>query len=153
MLLDGIPEVAGLTLMHRIADLLVEEGLASPEGGDVRAVIGMHPHTWTPDLAAALHVDRAEGGPAVARPGRELQPELAASTIATCGRTLACAAIAAAGREAMSCLSAARAARASPSPSSAGAGAICPRPLTSAVSPGLAFSAAADSCLADDLRA
>jgi hypothetical protein len=56
VLLDGIPEVAGLTLMQRIADLLVEEGLATPEGGDVRAVIGMHPHTWTADLASALHV-------------------------------------------------------------------------------------------------
>src|SRR5262245_34396018 len=56
VLLDGIPEVAGLTLMQRIADLIVEEGLATPEGGDVRAVIGMHPHTWTPDLSDALHV-------------------------------------------------------------------------------------------------
>ena len=56
VLLDGIPEVAGFALMQRIADLLVEEGLATPEGGDVRAVIGMHPHTWTPDLAEALHV-------------------------------------------------------------------------------------------------
>ncbi len=56
VLLDGIPEVAGLSLMHHIADLLVEEGLASPEGGDVRAVIGMHTHTWTADLAEALHV-------------------------------------------------------------------------------------------------
>ena len=56
VLLDGIPEVAGLSLMHRIADLLVEEGLASPEDGDVRAVIAMHTHTWTPDLAEALHV-------------------------------------------------------------------------------------------------
>ena len=56
VLLDGIPEVAGFTLMQRIADLLVEEGLATPEGGDARAVIGMHPHTWTPDLAEALHV-------------------------------------------------------------------------------------------------
>jgi hypothetical protein len=56
VLLDGIPEAGGLSLMHRIADLLVEEGLASPEDGDVRAVIGMHTHTWTPDLAEALHV-------------------------------------------------------------------------------------------------
>jgi hypothetical protein len=56
VLLDGIPEVAGLVLMQRIADLLVEEGLATPEGGDVRAIVGMHPHTWTPDLADALHV-------------------------------------------------------------------------------------------------
>jgi hypothetical protein len=56
VLLDGIPEAAGLALMHRIADLLVEAGLATPEGGDVRAVIGMHEHTWTPNLAEALHV-------------------------------------------------------------------------------------------------
>jgi hypothetical protein len=56
VLLDGVPEIAGVALLHRIADLLVEEGLATPEGGDVRAVIGMHEHTWTPDLADALHV-------------------------------------------------------------------------------------------------
>ena len=56
VLLDGIPEVAGITLIQRIADLLVEEGLATPEGGNVRAIIGMHPHTWTPNLADALHV-------------------------------------------------------------------------------------------------
>ena len=56
VLLDGVPEAAGVALMQRIADLLVEEGLATPEGGDVRAVIGMHTHTWTPQLAQALHV-------------------------------------------------------------------------------------------------
>jgi hypothetical protein len=56
VLLDGVPEIAGLALMHRIADLLVEEGLAAPEGGEVRAVIGMQQQTWTPDLAEALHV-------------------------------------------------------------------------------------------------
>jgi hypothetical protein len=56
VLLDCIPEAAALALMHAIGDLLVEQGLASPEGGDVRAVIGMHPHTWTPNLADALHV-------------------------------------------------------------------------------------------------
>ena len=56
VLLDGIPEAAGVALMHRIADLLIEQGLATPEDGDVRAVIGMHPHTWTPNLADALHV-------------------------------------------------------------------------------------------------
>ena len=49
-------EAAGLALMHRIADLLIEEGLATPEDGEVRAVIGMHRHAWTPDLAEALHV-------------------------------------------------------------------------------------------------
>ena len=32
VLLDGVAEVAGVALMHRIADLLVEEGLATPEG-------------------------------------------------------------------------------------------------------------------------
>ena len=46
----------GLALIQRIADLIVEEGLATPEGGDVRAIIGMHEHTWTPNLAEALHV-------------------------------------------------------------------------------------------------
>ena len=56
VLLVGISEVAGLALMHRIADLLVEEGLATPEGGDARAVIGLHTHTWTPELGEALHV-------------------------------------------------------------------------------------------------
>jgi hypothetical protein len=56
VLLDGLPETAGVALMQRIADLLVEAGLATPEGGDVRAVIGMHEHTWTADLGDALHV-------------------------------------------------------------------------------------------------
>jgi hypothetical protein len=56
ILLDGVTESAGLALMHRIADLLVEAGLATPEAGEVRAVIGMHPHSWTPELADALHV-------------------------------------------------------------------------------------------------
>jgi hypothetical protein len=56
VLLDGVPEVAGVALMHRIADLLVEEGLATPEGGDVRALIAMQRHTWTPELVGALHV-------------------------------------------------------------------------------------------------
>src|SRR3954451_10260656 len=56
VLLDGVPEAAAPALMHRIADLLVEDGLATPEGGDARAVIGMQTHTWTPNLAEALHV-------------------------------------------------------------------------------------------------
>ena len=56
VLLDGIPEIAGLALMHRIADLLIEEGLASREGGDIRAVIGMREHAFSPDLGDALHV-------------------------------------------------------------------------------------------------
>src|SRR3954454_19068736 len=56
LLLASVPEVAGLAVMHRIADLLVEEGLASPETGDVRAVIGMYEHSWSPNLADALHV-------------------------------------------------------------------------------------------------
>jgi hypothetical protein len=56
VLLDGVTETAGLALMHRIADLLVEAGLATPEDGDVRAVIALHPHTWTPELAEAQHV-------------------------------------------------------------------------------------------------
>jgi hypothetical protein len=56
VLLDGIPEAAGLALMRRIADLLIEQGLATAEGDDARAVIAMHPHTWTPAFAEALHV-------------------------------------------------------------------------------------------------
>jgi hypothetical protein len=56
VLLDGVSEAAGLALMHRIADLLVEAGLASPEDGEVRAIIGLHAHTWTPDLGEARHV-------------------------------------------------------------------------------------------------
>jgi hypothetical protein len=56
VLLDGVPEIAGAALVHRIADLLVEEGLATPEGGDVRAIVAMHPHTWTREVAGALHL-------------------------------------------------------------------------------------------------
>jgi hypothetical protein len=56
VLLDGVTEAAGLALMHRIADLLVEAGLASPEDGEVRAIIGLHAHPWTPDLTEARHV-------------------------------------------------------------------------------------------------
>jgi hypothetical protein len=56
VLLGGVTEAAGLALVHRIADLLVEAGLASPEGGDVRAIIALHPHDWTPDLAEAQHL-------------------------------------------------------------------------------------------------
>ena len=56
VLLDGVPEVAGVALIQRIADLLVEEGLATPEGADVRAIIGMHEHTWAPNLAEAIHI-------------------------------------------------------------------------------------------------
>jgi hypothetical protein len=56
VLLDAIPEAAGLALMQRIADLLVEQGLATPEGGEVRALIGMQPHSWTRDVDGALHL-------------------------------------------------------------------------------------------------
>jgi hypothetical protein len=56
VLLDGVTEAAALALMHRIADLLIEEGLAAPEDGEARAVVGLQQHTWTPDLAEALHV-------------------------------------------------------------------------------------------------
>ena len=56
VLLDGIPEETGVAVMQRIGDLLVEAGLATPEGGNVRAVIGMHEHTWSPNLADAIHV-------------------------------------------------------------------------------------------------
>jgi hypothetical protein len=56
VLLDGIPEIAGLALMHRIADLLVEEGVASPEDGPVRSVIAMHEHDWTSKLPGATHL-------------------------------------------------------------------------------------------------
>ena len=56
VLLDGVTEAAGVALMHRIADLLVEKGLASPEDGEARAVIALRQHTWSPELAEALHV-------------------------------------------------------------------------------------------------
>lgn len=56
VLLDGVTEAAALALMHRIADLLIEAGLATPENGEARAVVGLQAHTWTPDLAEALHV-------------------------------------------------------------------------------------------------
>jgi hypothetical protein len=56
VLLDGVTEAAGLALVQRIADLVVEAGLASPEGGDARAVISLHPHTWTTELTVARHV-------------------------------------------------------------------------------------------------
>jgi hypothetical protein len=56
VLLDEVTEATGVALMHRIADLLVEAGLANPEGGDVRAVIALHPHTRTPELAESQHV-------------------------------------------------------------------------------------------------
>jgi hypothetical protein len=56
VLLDGVSEAAALALMHRIADLLIEAGLATPEDGDARAIVGLHPHTWTPELADALHL-------------------------------------------------------------------------------------------------
>jgi hypothetical protein len=56
VLLDGVPEVACVTLMHRIADLLVEEGLATPEGATVRAMIGVREHAWTTEVPDAQHV-------------------------------------------------------------------------------------------------
>ncbi|MDA0161132.1 hypothetical protein OM076_12705 [Solirubrobacter ginsenosidimutans] len=56
VLLDGVTEAAALALMHRIADLLIEAGLAAPEDGDARAIVGLHPHTWTPELADAVHL-------------------------------------------------------------------------------------------------
>ena len=55
VLLDDVPELAGMELMQRIADLLVEEGLATREGGPFRAVMLMQPYTWTNDLPGALH--------------------------------------------------------------------------------------------------
>ena len=56
VLLDGVSETACIALLHSMADLLIENGLATPAGGDVRAVIAVHEHTWTPDLGDALHV-------------------------------------------------------------------------------------------------
>jgi len=56
VLLDAIPEAAGLALMQRIADLLIEAGLATPEGEAVRAVIGMQPHTGARDVDCDLHL-------------------------------------------------------------------------------------------------
>jgi len=56
VMLDGVSERAALALMHRIADLVVEDGMATPEGGDVRAVLGMHEHAAVADLTEAIHV-------------------------------------------------------------------------------------------------
>jgi hypothetical protein len=56
VLLDGVSEAAALALMHRIADLLIEAGLATPEDADARAIVGLHAHTWTPQLPDALHL-------------------------------------------------------------------------------------------------
>jgi hypothetical protein len=56
VLLDGAPEIACISLMHRIADLLIEEGLATPEGAPVRSVVGVHEHDWTDELPGALHL-------------------------------------------------------------------------------------------------
>jgi len=50
VLLNGIPEAVGVTLMHQIADLLVEHGMAMREPGDPpRAIIGLRPHDWSAD--------------------------------------------------------------------------------------------------------
>ena len=56
VLLDGVPEAACIGLMQRIADLLVEEGLATPEGAPVRSVIGVQEHEWATELPGALHL-------------------------------------------------------------------------------------------------
>jgi hypothetical protein len=63
VLLDAVPEAACVTLMQRIADLLVEEGLATPEGAPVRSVIGVHAHEWTAELPRALHLVLPEAVP------------------------------------------------------------------------------------------
>ena len=81
VMLDGVPRRAGVALMQRIADLLVEDGLATPEGGDVRAMIGMHEHAWSPDLAEAMHVLIPKAVPG-RRTWRRIQPELASVTAA-----------------------------------------------------------------------
>jgi len=56
VMLEGVTERAALALMHRIADLVVEDGMATPEGSDVRAVLGMHEHDAVADLTEAIHV-------------------------------------------------------------------------------------------------
>lgn len=56
VLLDGVPEAACVTLMQRIADLLVEEGLATPEGAPVRSVVSVYEHEWTAEPPGALHL-------------------------------------------------------------------------------------------------
>jgi len=54
--LDGVTEAAAVALMQRIADLVVEAGLATPEGGEVRAIVDLREHTWTPEPGDARHV-------------------------------------------------------------------------------------------------
>jgi hypothetical protein len=56
VMLDGVSERAALAFLHRVADLVVEDGMATPEGGDVRAVLGMHEHVAVADLTEAIHV-------------------------------------------------------------------------------------------------
>ena len=56
VLLDGVPEDVCVALMHRIADLLVEAGLATPEGAPVRSVVGVNEHSWASELPGALHL-------------------------------------------------------------------------------------------------
>ena len=56
VLLDGVSETACVALMQGMADLAVENGLATPAGGDVRAVIAVHGPAGHPDLGDALRV-------------------------------------------------------------------------------------------------
>ena len=59
VLIDGVPEAAGVALMHEIADLLVEAGLGREEDGEeFHAVIALQPTDWSEHrkMAEALHV-------------------------------------------------------------------------------------------------
>lgn len=56
VLLDRVTELDTIALMHRIADLLVEEGLATPEEADVRSVVTVHEVEGSEELPAALHM-------------------------------------------------------------------------------------------------
>jgi hypothetical protein len=56
VLLDGVSEGVCVELMQQIADLLVEAGLATPEGAAVRSVVGVHELDWTTEMPGALHL-------------------------------------------------------------------------------------------------
>jgi hypothetical protein len=56
VLLDSVSEGVCVELMQRIADLLVEFGLSTPEGEAVRSVVGVHELDWTSEMPGALHM-------------------------------------------------------------------------------------------------
>jgi hypothetical protein len=56
VLLDGVSEAACVELMHAVADVLVEHGLASPESGPVRSAVAVEQHDWVEAFPGALHL-------------------------------------------------------------------------------------------------